>query len=134
MRRYQELTDAYAKLPNQGRAADGYNYLPDSWTIFPRYNTVAAILGEVERLDPDRLPQPSVLVDALLHAADTAQSGFTRALDNDAAAAAMADERRQFRDATRGWLADGDLLVDSLPYRRVGSCFGRYSVRPMSWL
>jgi hypothetical protein len=118
-RRYQELTDAYAKLPNQGRADDGHHYLPESWTIFPRYHTVAAILVEVERLDPDRLPELPVLVDALLAAADTARSAFTVAPANDEAAAAIADERRQFRDAVRAWHADGDLRVDPLPYRRV---------------
>jgi hypothetical protein len=119
MRRYGQLTDAYAMLPNQGRADDGYHYLPESWEIFPRYHTVAAILVDAERLDPDRLPQPSVLVGALLHAADTAQSAFTHPPDNEVAAAAMNDERRQFRNAVRGWAADEDLRVEPLPYRRV---------------
>jgi hypothetical protein len=36
MRRYDELTDVYAELPNQGRAMDDYHYTPEARRIFPQ--------------------------------------------------------------------------------------------------
>jgi hypothetical protein len=56
MDRYDELSGMYAQLPNQGRAADAFHYSSRVRRIFPRYNVVEAMLVEVERLDPDRLP------------------------------------------------------------------------------
>ncbi|MFC6016298.1 hypothetical protein ACFP2T_08815 [Plantactinospora solaniradicis] len=119
MERYDELTRSYAALPNQGRAEDGYHYRPEAWRIFPRYNVVAAILEEVERLDPDRLPELPDLVDVLAEAGDTAQSSFTRTASNAAEAEAMAEERRLFRSTLRGWVTSGDVRVEPLAYRRV---------------
>jgi hypothetical protein len=66
MERYDVLAHRYAALPNHGRAEDGYHYRPKAWRIFPRYNVVAAILEQVERLDPDRLPELSSLFDVLV--------------------------------------------------------------------
>ncbi|NUP81899.1 MAG: hypothetical protein HOV96_30615 [Nonomuraea sp.] len=117
--RYDELVDKYAALPNQGRSSNGYDYLPEAWRIFPRYNVIAAILEHVERLDPDRLPEFSDLVDALSEAADTAQSPFTQPASNKTAAKAMAEERRLFRSTLRDWATRADLAVEPLPYRRV---------------
>ncbi|WP_328609332.1 hypothetical protein OG943_09450 [Amycolatopsis sp. NBC_00345] len=119
MERYDELVGRYAALPNQGRAEDGYNYRPEAWRIFPRYNVVAAILAGVERLDPDRLPEPPDLLDQLVEAAATAQSLFTEPASNEVAAAVMAEERRLFASTVRGWAARDDLPVRPLPYRRV---------------
>ncbi|MGW4412747.1 hypothetical protein ACWEJ6_52795 [Nonomuraea sp. NPDC004702] len=119
IRRYDKLADRYAELPNQGRAADGYDYSPDAWRIFPRYNVVAAILEQVERLDPDRLPEFSDLVEALAEAADAAQSPFTQPASNEVEAKAMAEERRLFQSVLQGWVTRGDLRVTPLAYRRV---------------
>src|SRR4051812_5002427 len=44
----------------------------------PRYNVVEAMLVEVERLDPDRLPDLHTLAHALVRATDMAQSPFTQ--------------------------------------------------------
>jgi hypothetical protein len=70
--RYDQLAREYAVLPDGGRAEDGFHYRPDAWRIFPRYHVVAAILVEVERLDPDRLPALNGLIDALVEAAEAA--------------------------------------------------------------
>ncbi|WP_184725091.1 hypothetical protein [Streptosporangium saharense] len=119
MGRYDELADRYGELPNRGRAVDGYNYSPEAWRIFPRYNVVAAILEQVERLDPDHLPEFSALVDALAEAADTAQSPFTQPESNEAAAKVMAEERHLFQSTLQGWVTRDGLRVEPLPYRRV---------------
>jgi hypothetical protein len=119
MDRYDELSRRYAALPNQGRAADGYHYRREAWRVFPRYNVVEAILVQVERLDPDRLPKLSDLVDALAQAADTAQSPLTQPAINKVAAAAMAEERRLFRSTLQGWVTRGAVRVEPLGYRRV---------------
>jgi hypothetical protein len=115
MERYDELAERYAALPNQGRADDGYNYLPEAWRIFPRYNVVAAILARVERLDPDRLPEPPDLLDQLVEAAVTAQSLFTKPESNEVAAAVMAEERRLFSSTLQKWATHTNLHVRPLP-------------------
>ena len=119
MERYDELAHRYAALPNHGRAEDGYHYRPEAWRIFPRYNVVAAILEQVERLDPDRLPELPSLFDALVEAANTAQSPFTDPPSNEVAAEAMAEERRLFRSTLQGWVTQPDMQVEPLAYRRV---------------
>ncbi len=120
MERYDELVERDVALPNQGRAEGGFGYRPEAWRIFPRYNVVAAILARVERLDPDRLPEPPGLLDQLVEAAATAQSPFTEPESNEVAAAVMAEERRLFSSTVlQQWAAGNDLPVRPLPYRRV---------------
>ncbi|MDI1462569.1 hypothetical protein QEZ54_16475 [Catellatospora sp. KI3] len=117
MDRYQQLTTAYSRLPNHGRAADGYHYTPEARQIFPRCHVAAAILDDVERLDPERLPPPAQLAEALVHSARSAASVFT----SDARdAGVIADERRRFEAVVADWLRPGRLpVVAPLPYRRV---------------
>ncbi|MEU8392416.1 hypothetical protein [Micromonospora sp. NPDC048842] len=117
--RYDELRTGYGQLPNDGRQADGYLYTTEAKRIFPRYNVVAAILIEVERLDPDHLPGIDVMTHVLLAAAESANSRFTTSTQDEVAADAIADERRLFAANVRRWLAQPDLSVDPLPYRRV---------------
>ncbi|SCF25564.1 hypothetical protein GA0074696_3826 [Micromonospora purpureochromogenes] len=119
MERYDELTRKYAALPNQGGVKDGFRYQPEAWRLFPRYHVVEAILVEIERLDPDLLPELAGLVDALVAAADGAHSPLTQPAGNEVEAEAMAAERRLFRSTVNGWLAGGDLRVEPLAYRRV---------------
>jgi hypothetical protein len=119
IQRYDELAGRYAALPNHGRTEDGDHYRPEAWQIFPRYNVVAAILEHVERLDPDRLPDLSGLVDALTDAADIAESVFTRPVPSAVAGQVMADERERFGIVVRDLVAQGGLRVEPLPYRRV---------------
>jgi hypothetical protein len=117
MDRYDELVDHYAALPDQGRA--GFGYRPEAYRIFPRYNVVEAMLAQVERLDPDRLPDQPSLLAWLVEAAATARSSFTEPVLNEVAATVMAEERRLFSSVVREWAGRGDLQVQPLPYRRV---------------
>ncbi|MDH6461852.1 hypothetical protein M2302_002027 [Micromonospora sp. A200] len=119
MERYDELTREYPALPHQACAKNGFHYQPEARGIFPRYHVVEAILVEVERLDPDLLPELAGLVDALVEAADGAHSPLTQPAGNEVEAEAMAAERRLFRSTVHGWLAGGDLRVEPLAYRRV---------------
>ncbi|SCL25830.1 hypothetical protein GA0074692_2035 [Micromonospora pallida] len=114
IQRYDTLTGAYAKLPNQGRAADGYHYTDDARRVFPRYRAVEAFLEQVERLDPDRLPDWSNLTIALLRSAYDARSPFTDGQDQ-VGAEVIRDERRRFASVIRSWSAGGE----PLGYRRV---------------
>ncbi|MET9231812.1 hypothetical protein [Lentzea sp. NPDC003310] len=116
MSRNQRLHAEYAELPDDGRR--GLGYTDEAKRIFPRYNVVAAVLLEVERLDPDDLPPVDRLATALATAASSAWSVFTTDL-GAVEAEATAAERDLFRRAIRSWVAAGDLVVEPLPYRRV---------------
>lgn len=131
MDRYDELAGHYAALPDQGRA--GFGYSPEAYRIFPRYNVVEAILAQVERLDPDRLPDQPGLVARLLEAAATAQSPLTEPASNEVAAAVMAEERRLFSSAVQEWAGRGDLQVRPLPYRRVLTSAARQQQLQRRW-
>jgi hypothetical protein len=117
MRRYDELTDAYAELPHQGRAMDGYHYTVEARRIFPRYRIVEAMLEQVERFDPDRLPDSADLAAALLRSTDDAQSPFKP--QGQVEADAIREERQLFAAAVRDWASKADLDVEPLDYRRV---------------
>ncbi|WP_326568053.1 hypothetical protein VSH64_40645 [Amycolatopsis rhabdoformis] len=115
MARYTELSERYAELPDQGR--DGYSV--EAQRTYPRYNVVAAMLTEVERLDPDDLPPVQPLAAALMHAAETARSVFTDPPTGPIEAEAMSAERQRFARAVTAWVADADVTVEPLGYRRV---------------
>jgi hypothetical protein len=77
------LTNRYAELPHSGRSSDGCHYTEDARSIFPRYNAVDAISVEVDRPDPRVLPSPNEIVEWLLTAADSADSMFTKDVDDE---------------------------------------------------
>lgn len=118
MRRYEELTSSYDELPNQGRAADGYHYSLEARRIFPRYRVVEAMLEQVERLDPDRLPEYPHLTAALFQAAEEAQSAFTEPL-GEVEAAVIGAERAAFASMIQRWIAAPDVDAGPPAYRRV---------------
>jgi hypothetical protein len=116
MDRYDELSRAYAKLPRQG-GRDGYS--PRALRVFPRYQVVQAMLVQVERLDPDQLPDLEGLAAALDRAAFGAQSPFTDPPGGAVQAEVMANERGLFGAAVETWMSIPDLEVEPLGYRRV---------------
>lgn len=118
-RRYEELQREYGGLPNDGHQADGYHYTTEAKGIFPRYNVVDAILMEVERLDPDRLPSVDVVASMMLTAAERVHCPFTEPPYDDVEAQAIADERRLFAAKVRHWTTLPDFRTDPVPYRRV---------------
>lgn len=117
--RYEGLRSGYRQLPNNGRQADGFHYTTEAKRIFPRYNVVEAILIEVERLDPDHLPGIDAVTHTLLAAAESANSPFTTSPRDEVEADAIADERRLFVANVQRWVAQPNLGIDPLPYRRV---------------
>jgi hypothetical protein len=117
--RDDELRSRYGRLPAGGREADGYYYTGEAKRIFPRYNVVAAILIEVERLDQDQLPDVDTVTETLLAAAEGAQSPFTKPPHDVIEARAMAEERRLFASNVQRWKGQPDLHPDPMPYRRV---------------
>jgi hypothetical protein len=143
MERYQDLSQQYAELPNQGRAEDGYHYSAQAKRCFPRYQVVQAMLDEVERLDPDRLPELPLLSTALVSAAEQAQSAFTLPPQGEIEAEVMGDERRRFGAAVRAWVSLPGLRTEPLGYRRVltseesaqwrGRLTRRWDLRDMVW-
>ncbi|HVF76318.1 MAG TPA: hypothetical protein VM938_14880 [Acidimicrobiales bacterium] len=116
--RRRDWIEAYERLPNQGRAEDGYHYREDAKDVFPRYNVLDAIRVEVERLDPEELPPVQQLVDALVHAGYNADDLFTTGEAGDVEGRAIDDERARFVE----WVKQITLrLPDSvlpLAYRR----------------
>jgi len=109
---YQELNDRGA-----GRAGSGYT--DKAYDTFPRYNTMDAILTEIERLDSEALPEFPELVELLTLAGEVAESMFTEKPSSPIEAAAIADERQRFTDHILT-LASGPLPDEpALPYRRV---------------
>ncbi|MCF0093006.1 hypothetical protein B0E54_01832 [Micromonospora sp. MH99] len=117
--RYLSLQAEYRTLSNSGRQPDDYHHTVDARRIFPRYQVVEAILVDVERLDPDRLPSLDDVAGALLAAAYGAHSDFTTSPTDDVAAQAIADERRLFAAQVPRWRGQPDLRGGPLPYRRV---------------
>jgi hypothetical protein len=143
MDRYGELTGRYAELPDEGRAHDGFRYSSEAKRIYPRYNVVRAMLEEVERLDPDRLPGLEPLTACLVEAAETAQSVFTTGRHGRVETDAMDAEHRLFSSAVRTWRSGVNRAVARLGYRRVLSqtesddwrrpLASRWDVRNLSW-
>ncbi|WP_146017597.1 hypothetical protein [Verrucosispora sp. ts21] len=119
MTRYEELHSEYGRLPDGSCRADGYHYTTEAKRIFPRYDVVEAMLMEVERLDPDRLPAVDVLVSMMLAAADGGDSPLTEPPYDEVEAQAAADERRLFAAKVQHWTAQADVRADPVPYRRV---------------
>lgn len=140
MERYDELCRKYAKLPRQ-RGADGYSLR--ARRIFPRYHVVQAMLVEVERLDPDHLPDLQHLAAALDRAAWVAQSPFTDPAGDAVQADVMEHERGLFSSAVDNWMSMPDLKADPVDYRRVLTpeessgwrtrLDERWGVQAMSW-
>jgi hypothetical protein len=109
--RYTEPAARYSRLPNHGRAADGYHYTDEAKAIFPRYGVVDAVLVEVERLDGDRLPGSSRLADLLVRAAGTAGPVFTDPA-REIEAQAASEERDRFTRQVRVWAATAHLRAE----------------------
>ncbi|XVU28646.1 hypothetical protein ACQPZJ_16815 [Actinoplanes sp. CA-054009] len=115
-RRY--LTDRFDML-NRRYAERVHDVIsPEAKRIHPRYNLVADILEQVERLDPDDLPDVDSLTGILLAAAEVEQPSDSRAADHIEAQAVSA-ERERYRSAVRTLPSRPALQLAPLGYRRV---------------
>jgi hypothetical protein len=116
--RRSDWIEAYSRVPNQGRADDGYHYREDAKDTFPRYNVLDAIRVDVECLDPDDLPPVDQLVDALVHAGYHAEDMFTTGKISDVEGRAIDDERARFVAWVEEIARRLPEAVPPLPYRR----------------
>jgi hypothetical protein len=117
MDRFDELCRMYDKVPHE--RGPGWRYSRRELRIFPRYNVVAAMLVEVERLDPDHLPDVQRLAAELDRAAWVAESRSTDPPGGEVQAEVMEHERQLFSSAVETWMSIPDLEVEPLGYRRV---------------
>ncbi len=85
----------------------------------PRRGVVDAILVEVERLDPDRLPDVPTLLDVFQSAADTARPSYVESPISAAEVNAISDERERFRAAVDVFRSEDRVSGRRMPYRRV---------------
>src|SRR5947207_9250003 len=117
MDRFDELCRMYDKVPHE--RGPGWRYSRRELRIFPRYNVVAAMLVEVERLDPDHLPDVQRLAAELDRAAWVVESRSTDPPGGEVQAEVMEHERQLFSSAVETWMSIPDLEVQPLGYRRV---------------
>lgn len=75
--RHAHWCSEYRSLPDRGGVRAGTCFADKARDTFPRYNILSAILADIERLDPDSLPEFSVLTELLILSGHTAQSLFT---------------------------------------------------------
>jgi hypothetical protein len=112
----------YAQLAAAGRErttirSGNGEYTKEAYGIFPRYQVLAAILGEVERFVPADFRSLEESRSLLALAGETAESQFTK-YQNPVAVQAVQDERRRFVEFIRS--ADVHRLagLPLLPFRR----------------
>ncbi|GAB1689727.1 hypothetical protein KRM28CT15_15300 [Krasilnikovia sp. M28-CT-15] len=115
-RRY--LIDRFDALSRRYAERDHDVTGPEAKRIHPRYNLVADILEQVERLDPDDLPDTESLAEVLLTAAEVEQPSDSLAGD-DIEVQAVLDERERYRSAVRTLPSRPDVQAAPLGYRRV---------------
>jgi hypothetical protein len=104
---------------DRGAARVGSAYTDEGYNAFPRYNILSAILTDVERLDPDALPEFTALSELLILSGHTAQSIFTEKPSSKIEANAIADERLRFAHAIAEFASGQIPDTVALPFRRV---------------
>jgi hypothetical protein len=109
--------DRYAR-ERTGINSPVYSYSDEDYNLFPRYNVLSAILGEVEELVGQHYPDITSCQEDLVLVGLAAESIFTKDVKNATAVSAMQEERDKFvnyvQTVTLGELG----LIDPLPYRR----------------
>jgi hypothetical protein len=106
--------DALSRRSNE-RVHDVIN--AEAKHIHPRYNLVADILEQVERLDPDDLPDADSLVGTLQKAAEVRQPSDSPGADHVEVQAVL-DERERYRSMVRTSSSHPDSQTARLGYRR----------------
>lgn len=106
----------YAELAAAGRErttirSGSWEYTKEAYGIFPRYQVLAAILGEVERFVPADFSSVDESRSLLALAGETAESQFTT-YQNPVAVQAVQDERRRFVEFIR---SANELRLAELP-------------------
>jgi len=117
--KHSHWVDEYTKLPNEGRAANDYDYTPEALNIFPRYNVLKAILNAVEKLVPSDFGSVDEARKALIATGQDAQSPFTEDPSCDIEQSAIAEERTAFCAYIANITDTALAAVAPLPYERV---------------
>ncbi|MBO9732711.1 MAG: hypothetical protein J7623_28970 [Chitinophaga sp.] len=91
-----------------------YTYTDNDYNLFPRYNILQAILGEIELLTG----QNDVSRDTLAEIGRTAQLPFSAEIEHPVEAAAIAEERAKFIDFIHHITTEALAQTPPLPYRR----------------
>jgi len=113
--------DRYTEMQRGRKPPIPYSYTDREYATFPRYNVLAAILTEVERIDPEEVTTLDEMRELLVTAGEAAESDFTRqspgAAGREISLRAMDEEREVFVAHVRA--LDEDLLwrVAPLPRR-----------------
>lgn len=113
---YTYWANRYAK-ERSGSDFPEYAYSDKDYDLFPRYNVLAAILGEVEMLVGKSFPALLSCRETLAHIGHAAQSLFTLS-DNPIEAAAIQDEREKFIHYVETITPEELTKITPLPYRR----------------
>lgn len=100
-----------------GKDFPEYIYTDEDYNLFPRYNALSAILGEVEMLTGKTSPDLEQCRETLINIGATASSPFTVG-ENDIEHAAIQDEREKFIHFVKNVTSAELALVEPLPYRR----------------
>jgi hypothetical protein len=95
-----------------------YSYSDNDYDLFPRYNILAAILGEVEILVGKPFPSLSDCRAALIQIGRSANSPLTDCKDNLIASAAIQQERDKFIQFINTVTPEMLEQTAPLPYRR----------------
>ena len=120
-RRYcQENHTYWATRYTSERTGDDfpYSYTDNDYTLFPRYNVLAAILDQVETLVGQNHLDVMTCQQELVTIGKAANSIFTTGDQNYIARLAMRDERQKFIRFVESLTADDLRAVEPLPYRR----------------
>jgi len=91
---------------------------PEAQNMYPRYNVLAAILVDVESVEPDDVDTVDALRSVLVMAGQTAEDAFTRAPQSAIAARAMQEERALFSAYVCDLSLHDVAAIEPLPYHR----------------
>ncbi|SEW35150.1 hypothetical protein [Chitinophaga arvensicola] len=100
-----------------GKSFPEYSYTDNDYNLFPRYNVLSAILGEVEMLTGKTWPDLEQCRETLIHIGDTASSPFT-VNENNIEQNAIREERDKFIHFISTITPSELALVAPLPWRR----------------
>jgi hypothetical protein len=109
-------TDRYSK-ERTGQDFPEYTYSDQDYNLFPRYNVLSAIVGQIEMLVGKTFPDLASCREVLVQIGTSAQSPLTGS-DNAIDQAAMEEERNKYRLFIQNISEEELTLVASLPYRR----------------
>lgn len=119
MERFEHWAEIYAQIAQGGRDRNGGDYTDEAYAVFPRYNVVQTVLGQIEALDSDALPGCEELRPLLVDLARNATSDRTRPTGNPTQQRAMADERETLAALFLKVTVSELVEVKPLFYRRV---------------